>query len=177
MIPEFKKILFTTNLTPESRHAFDYAISLANKYGATITILHVMEEAPQSTKVQLKNILGEERWRQLKESHEQEAKQILIGKQKEGIMIKEALQDYYEDVQKDHDECEFLMDEIVITSGVVVDEILHEAQQRDCDVIVMGYHVRGKFEEAIAGSTTRRVLRRSKIPAMLVRLPESGETG
>jgi nucleotide-binding universal stress UspA family protein len=30
--------------------------------------------------------------------------------------------------------------------------------------------VRGKLEEAVLGSTTRRLLRRSKIPVMLVQL-------
>ena len=44
MVPEIKKILFTTNLSPNSRHAFDYAVSVANRYGAVITVLHVMEE-------------------------------------------------------------------------------------------------------------------------------------
>lgn len=39
-------------------------------------------------------------------------------------------------------------------------------------LIVMGYHSRGKLEEAVVGSTTRRVLRRSKIPVLLVRLPD-----
>ena len=67
------------------------------------------------------------------------------------------------------------MDEIVVVSGAVVDEIIHAAQQKNCDLIVMGYHIRGHFEEAILGSTTRRLLRRSKIPVMLVRLPDADE--
>ena len=37
----------------------------------------------------------------------------------------------------------------------------------------MGYHVRGPFGEALLGSTTRRVLRRSNIPVLLVRLEEN----
>jgi nucleotide-binding universal stress UspA family protein len=66
-----------------------------------------------------------------------------------------------------------MTDETVVTRGSVVDEILAESRDRGCDLIVMGYHVRGKLEEAVLGSTTRRVLRRSKIPVMLVRLPET----
>jgi len=59
MVPKIKKILFATNLSAESRHAFDYAISLATQYGATITILYVMEESHWSTGDYVKNILGE----------------------------------------------------------------------------------------------------------------------
>jgi len=54
----------------------------------------------------------------------------------------------------------------------VVDEILAETQDRGIDLIVMGYHSRGKLEGAVVGSTTRRVLRRSRMPVLLVRLPE-----
>ncbi|HSO63140.1 MAG TPA: universal stress protein [Desulfobacterales bacterium] len=39
-------------------------------------------------------------------------------------------------------------------------------------LIVMGYHPRGRLEEAIIGSVSRSVLRRSKVPVLLVRLPE-----
>ena len=65
-----------------------------------------------------------------------------------------------------------MTDDIVVAKGNIVEEILAETQARGCDLIVMGYHSRGKLEEAIMGSTTRRVLRRSKIPVLLVRLPE-----
>ena len=170
MVPEIKKILFTTNLSKESRKAFDYAISLASRYGASIAVLYVMEESYWSTGDYVKTILGEEKWRQLRESQEQEARQILIGKRKEGSLIKEALDEFCRKVEKDHQECEFMVDDIIVASGGVVDEIIAISQQRECDLIVMGYHVRGQFEEAILGSTARRVLRRSKIPVMLVRL-------
>jgi nucleotide-binding universal stress UspA family protein len=88
-------------------------------------------------------------------------------------VIREALEEFCEAAQKDHAECEYMTDETVVTRGNTVDEILTESRDRGCDLIVMGYHVRGKLEEAVLGSTTRRVLRRSKIPVMLVRLPKT----
>jgi nucleotide-binding universal stress UspA family protein len=56
---------------------------------------------------------------------------------------------------------------------VVVDEIIHDSEEKNCDLIVMGYHARGALEQAFLGSTTRRVLRRSKIPVLLVRLEKN----
>ncbi len=172
MVPEIKKILFTTDLSKNSRHAFNYAVSAADKYGASITILHVREEISPSANIHLKSFIGEESWQELQGSHEQEARQILIGKKKEGGMIREALHEFCEESQKDLAQCEFMTDDIVVAKGNVVDEILTETQARGCDLIVMGYHSRGKLEEAVLGSTTRRVLRRSRIPVLLVRLPE-----
>jgi nucleotide-binding universal stress UspA family protein len=172
MVPEIKKILFATDLSKNSRHAFNYAVGAADSYGATITILHVMEELSPSTGTHLKSFIGEERWQELQESHEQEARQILIGKKKEGAMIREALHEFCKEAQKDLAQCEIMTDDIIVARGNVVDEILAETQTRGCDLIVMGYRSRGKLEEAVMGSTTRRVLRRSSIPVFLVRLPD-----
>jgi nucleotide-binding universal stress UspA family protein len=172
MVPEIIKILFATDLSKNSHHAYNYAVSAADKYGATITILHVMEEISPSANIHLKSFIGEEKWQVLQESHEQEAKQILIGKQKEGAMIREALHAFCEEVQKDFTQSEIMTAEIVVAKGSVVAEILAETQDRGIDLIVMGYHSRGKLEEAVVGSTTRRVLRQSKIPVLLVRLPD-----
>jgi nucleotide-binding universal stress UspA family protein len=172
MVPEIKKILFATDLSKNSRHAFNYAVNAAHSYGATITILHVMEEISPSANIHLKSFIGEESWQELRESHEQEARKILIGKKKEGVMIREALHQFCQEAQKDLAQREFMADEIVVANGSVVDEILAETQARGIDLIVMGYHSRGKLEAAMMGSTTRRVLRRSKIPVMLVQLVE-----
>ena len=173
MFPEIKKILFATDLSRNSRHAFNYAVSAAHRYGATITILHVIEEVSPSANVHLKSFIGEESWRELQESHEKEARQILIGKRKEGAIIREALHEFCEQVQKDFTQCQIMTDEILVTKGNVVAEIIAETQNRGIDLIVMGYHSRGKLEEAVVGSTTRRILRRSNIPVLLVRLPDN----
>ena len=175
MVPNIKKILFPTNLSQNSRQAFEYAVSIANRYDASITLLHVMHEVSHSADVRLKNLLGEDRWQEVKKSHEQEARQILIGKKKEGAMIKDALGEFCEEVKTDLKEISFTTDDIIVANGNVVDEILTEAKNRDCNLIVMGYHVRGKLEEAVLGSTTRKVLRRSKIPVMLVQMVEEGD--
>jgi len=42
MLPEIRKILYATDLSENARHAFGYAVSLANRYGAGITIMHVL---------------------------------------------------------------------------------------------------------------------------------------
>ena len=101
MIPQIKKILFTTDLSKQTRHAFNYAVGLANQYGASLTILYVMEELSPSQSVNLQGFIGDERWEDLRQSHEQEVRQILIGKKKEGRMIREALGDMFASTQKD----------------------------------------------------------------------------
>jgi nucleotide-binding universal stress UspA family protein len=170
MVPQIKKILFCTDLSKPSRLAFDHAVGLAVRQGAGIVILHVMEEKAPYSNGYLQSFLGEERWRQIKETHENEARQILIGKQREGSLIRQALDEFCQTAQSDMGET-LPTEDILVVKGTVVDEILGVTADKGCDLIVMGYYVRGKVGEALLGSTPRRVLRRSPVPVMLVRLP------
>jgi len=70
------------------------------------------------------------------------------------------------------DETEIATEDIVVARDNTVNEISFLAEGKNCDLIVMGYYVRGKIGEAFLGSTVRKVLRRSKIPVLLVRLSE-----
>ena len=172
MIPEIKKILFTTDLSKNAKDAFYYTLSLASRQGADIILLHVMEDsASSSRKVFLESFLGEQRWEDLKKRHEDEARQILIGKKRDSVIITKALGEFCESTKVEMDETDISTENIVVTRGNAVDEILSLAESKNCDLIVMGYYVRGKLGEAFLGSTTRRVLRRSKIPVFLVQLP------
>lgn len=172
MIPEIKKILFTTDLSQQARHAFSYALSLANQYGASLTILYVMEDPSPTQSAYLQAFIGDERWEELRQSHEQEIRQVLIGKKREGSMIRQALGEMFTAAKSDLPEKNLRSDEIVVTQGDTVDCILQEAEARKVDLIVMGYHPRGRLEEAIVGSVSRSVLRRTNVPVLLVRLPE-----
>ena len=171
-IPQIKKILFTTDLSKQTQHAFNFAVGLANQYGATLTILYVMEDVSPTQGANLQGFIGDERWEELRQSHEQEIRQVLIGKKREGSMIREALGAMFTATQKDLPEKNLRSDEIVVTQGDTVDCILQEADARKVDLIVMGYHPRGRLEEAIVGSVSRSVLRRANVPVLLIKLPE-----
>jgi nucleotide-binding universal stress UspA family protein len=171
-LPQIKKILFTTDLTRQTQHAFNYAAGLAHQYGATLTILYVMEDMPVPQSANLQAFIGLDRWKELQQSHEQQIQQVLIGKKREGTLIREALGDMVTAVQNELPEKRVRPDEIVVTQGDPVDCISQEAEARQVDLIIMGHHPRGRLEEAILGSVSRSVLRRSKVPVLLVPLPE-----
>jgi nucleotide-binding universal stress UspA family protein len=170
--PQIKRILFTTDLSKETRQAFNYAVGLAFQYGAGLTILYVMEEVPQVHGEDFVDFLGKERWAEVRQSHEQEIRQLLIGKKREGSMIRSALEEMLSAAQDDMGpNRSHASDQVVVTQGDVVDCILHEIQANEIDLLVMGYHARGRLEEAIAGSVSRSVLRKVQVPVLLVKLP------
>jgi nucleotide-binding universal stress UspA family protein len=160
-IPEIKKILYATDLSENARYAFGYAMSLANQYGAGITILHVLESSASSESL-VTNVIGEKRWNELRKENEQEVVKT----------IKERLENFCEEVTREVPECPFITDEIIVKIGVPADEIMDLIESRDYDMVVMGAHGHGILGSAMMGSISRRVVRHSRKPVLVVRLPE-----
>jgi nucleotide-binding universal stress UspA family protein len=166
-----KKILYTTDLSQTALHAFAYAVSLAELYKASITILHVMFEDP-NIESKVAPYIGEDQWEDIKGRHYQEAREVLIGKKRDNVAIQEVLQSFSETVKAGSDGPSFATDEIIVERGNPVQQILKVADERDCDLIVMGSHGHGALEEALIGSTAKKVIRRSKKPVLVVRLSD-----
>jgi nucleotide-binding universal stress UspA family protein len=162
MIPEIKKILYTTDMSENARYAFEYAVSLANRYGAGITLLHVLEDMSPYRDSLMMNILGEEKWKGLMETNKEKIIQAL----------KNELGKFCDSVHAQLPACPFITDDIVVRIGNPVEAILEQAEKSDCDLVVMGTHGHGILGDAMIGSVSRRVLRRSKKPVLVVRLPQ-----
>jgi len=169
---DVKKILYATDLSENARYAFAYAVSLADLYHAAITILHVLPEIPELLDKYVIGYISAERWEEIKAQHFKEAKEALIGKKREHLAVKEALQHFSETVKEEQAGEGFVTDDIIVERGNPVEEIIKHSKDRNCDLIVMGTHGHGTLEDVMLGSTARRVIRRSKIPVLVVRLPE-----
>ena len=162
MIPNIKRILYTTDLSDNARYAFGYAASVAHRYGATIAILHVLEEMSHNTNLRLASMIGTERWQEIQDRNERE---VLLK-------IRDRIDNFCEEMQSELTECPFIVDEIIVKQGVAVPTILDQIERSDCDLVVMGTHGQGLLADAMMGSTARRVVRRSLTPVMVIRLPE-----
>lgn len=168
---EIKKILYATDLSESARYAFAYAVSLANAYGASITILHVLFSVPNVDSI-ASFYIGQEEWKKIKQRTVDDARQALIGKKRDNVAIQEILTAFSETASTQIESPATIMDEIIIKKGTPEDQILQQAEERNCDLIVMGSHGHSAIAEAVIGNTARKVLRRSKIPVLAVRLPK-----
>ncbi len=175
ILPEvkIKNILYATDLSDSARYAFAHAVSLAEHYGAKITILHVIPETHDSLEKSLLGYVSKESWDEIKVRNLQEARHSLIGKKRDNVMIHEVLEQFSNDVRRESNADFEFADEIVIDRGNPVKQILKQAEQRDCDIIVMGSHGQSTLAGVVMGSITKRVLRRSEKPVLVVRLPET----
>ena len=162
MIPEIKKILYTTDLSENARYAFGYAAGIANRFGAGITILHVLEDVSAYRDSLVINVIGEKKWKELRARNEEQVVATL----------KERLERFCSEVSAAMPACPFITDSMLVKIGNPVDEVLQEAEGGGYDLVVMGAHGHGIIGDAMMGSVSRRVLRRCKKPVLVVRLPE-----
>ena len=162
MIPEIKKILYTTDLSENARYAFGYAASLANRYDAGVTILHVLEDISPTSNSLVTNIIGKDRWEELRGQNEKEVIDT----------IRSRLTKFCDDVQAELPSCPFITDKIMVKIGSPVDEILLEVEKNSYDLVVMGAHGQSVLADTLMGSVSRRVVRRCKTPVLVIRLPE-----
>ena len=162
MVPEIKKILYPTDMSETSNHAFGYAASIANRYDGSITIFHVLQNPMPTSENLVSNIIGNTKWLELIDRNRTE----VVEK------IRRRLEKYCEETRSQLAACPFMMEEVIVKIGNPVEEIIQEADQKDYDLIIMGAHGHGAIAGAVMGSVSRRVLRRSQTPVLLVRLAD-----
>ena len=169
---DVKKILYATDLSESARYAFAYAVSLADLYNAAITMIHVLPEVPDILDKNIIGYISADRWEEIKSQNVDEAREALIGKRRDHLAIRDALHQFSQNVKENHEGKGFVTDDIVVLRGNPVEQILAQAEEKNCDLIVMGTHGHGTLADVMMGSTARRVLRRSPKPVLVVRLPE-----
>ena len=168
MFKNFKSILFATNLQDNCKPAFDFAVSIATRYQATIVLLHVLENRmPDYVESRLKGLLGEEKWEEMKETHETNARQALIAKKSTDQLIQDALGKFCDEAGIDDASCGYHSREIVIGDGDVIDEIIDKAKEYQCDMIIMGAR-EGLIRDTAVSHVIKGVLHQAKRPVVVV---------
>ena len=141
MLP-IRTILYPTDFSEPSKLAFRLACALARDYGARLIVLHVVEPPPFVTYGEVEKAL------QLPEGYQQELE--------EGLRQFQAPDPK---VQMEH----------CLREGDPVTEILSQAQELPCDVIIMGTHGRTGLGRLLMGSVAEQVVRKAPCPVLTVR--------
>jgi nucleotide-binding universal stress UspA family protein len=139
----FKTILVATDFSPASALALQYARTLATTFGASLHVLHVVQEpfpigaevyAPQLP--QFRDELVDQAWRELSES----------VKAVSGVAVTPE-----------------------VRLGQPSQQITLVAEEIAADLILMGTHGRGRVGNFIVGSVAERVVHAAVCPVMMVR--------
>jgi nucleotide-binding universal stress UspA family protein len=163
MLPKIKRILYATDLSPNSKYAFGYAINSAIQHDAKIIILHVLEPVAAGVRAQMEAYLDEERLRKIFDQ------KITFTIE----LIEKRLKKFCEEEMAGDPKAADRVQSIEVCEGFPPDDILEKANKLDCDAIVMGTHGKGIIENTFLGSTAKRVLRRARKPMFIIPLPKS----
>ena len=162
MTPDIKKILYATDLSPNSGYALRYALQCARLNKAEIVILHAFE-IPYVGYAPLFNPYNDDQGQpMLYEKRVDDAKAAIK------IRLK-AVCDEELDQNPDYGD---IVKSIEVCEGFPAERILETAKQFDCDMIIMGTHGKGIIANTFLGSTAKRVLRRTRIPIYIIPLPK-----
>ena len=144
----FNKILFATDFSESSEHAFEYALALAQQFNSRLIILHVINEPVDLRGFYVPHV-----------SFENLEKEIEEGAQK---MMSKFCSTHIQD---------FSNFETAIVSGIPFEEILKRAEADQVSFIVLGTQGRSGIDHLLFGSTAERVVRKAVCPVVTVRLP------
>jgi nucleotide-binding universal stress UspA family protein len=142
------KILFATDFSESSAHAFEYALTLAQKFGARLLIIHVINEPVDLRGFYVPHVSFENLEKEIEEGAEKMMQKFCST----------AIQG-------------FSNFETAIVAGIPYEEILKRAADEKVSLIVMGTQGRSGIDHLLFGSTAERVVRKATCPVMTVRLP------
>jgi nucleotide-binding universal stress UspA family protein len=132
---EFRQILVPTDFTEVSDHALDWAVEMASRLGASITLMHAYElpivGIPDATLV-----ASAEMATRLADASRQALDKTLDRHKGSGVPIT-----------------------AVLRTGVPWEEINQVADEIHADLVVIGTHGRKGIARALLGSTAEKVVR------------------
>lgn len=162
MLPNYKSILYATDLTPNSDYAFKHAVMMARRSQAKIHLLHVVAEIDAGFRSYVSAVMGEGKLESFEEQHEEQARNGL--KKRLEMFANEELAGHPEDLKN--------IAGIEVVHGHAVSEILLAADRFNADVIVMGTHGKGTKGHTFLGSVAEKVLHKSKKPVFVIPIPD-----
>jgi nucleotide-binding universal stress UspA family protein len=146
---KIEKILFPTDFSEHSEHAFTYALSFAKEYGARIVMLHVVEDVQYLANAYMFDVPMMPSFADMEQSR---------------------LKEMSEFIEREVDDPSVVIEKSV-RHGRPFLEIIQAARDEEVDLIVTATHGRGGIEHVLFGSTAEKVVRKAPCPVLSIRTP------
>ena len=145
----FNTILFATDFSESSVHAFQYALALSRKFESRLEIIHVINEPIDLRGFYVPHI-----------SFDKLEEEIVQGAWK-------LMEKFCRTMVQDYPKVE-----TYVVPGIPYDEIIKKALETEADLIIVGTHGRTGLDHVLFGSTAEKVVRKSPIPVMTIRIKD-----
>jgi len=149
---KLRKILFPTDFGESAEQALRYAAMIAGKYGASLTIMHVV------------SMFGEG-----EDSAEKHLDEMASFADRIADQMHAEADELIDRTIEEHAEKELEMRKLIVRGLNPHEEILRVADDQEIDLIVMGTYGRGGVSHLLFGSTAEQVVRNADCPVLSVR--------
>ena len=162
MMSGIERILYATDLAHNSVHVFGYASYLAKLTGAELHLLHVVSELSEDVRFTLQAYVIDPNSRhRILEERVEKARALFLERQDR----------YWSEQTEEDRKVRAQIKSMTVCEAFAPEAILKTAKEHKCDLVVIGAHARG-FTHTFLGGVAEKVLRRSRIPSLVVPLPE-----
>jgi len=154
---DIRRIMCATDFSGPAEAACDYARTLALRFGAEVTLLHVVEPIALAASAR----------------EGSEAVAAAVNVEQLRLTMREEAEEQLQSLARRH-RSEDLAVETRVVEGKAADAIVAQAEADDVDLIVIATHGHSGWHRFLFGSVTERVIR-SAHRAVLTVSPEDGE--
>ena len=140
-----KNILVTIDFVNNEKQLIDIALQLAESFKAKLWLLHIASPDPDFIGYDVgPQYIRDFRAEELRKEHK-------------------LLQEYADTLKKKGIDSEGLL-----VQGATIEMIIEESKKLNVDLIIAGHHERGFFYNAFVGSVSAKIIKKSKIPVLIV---------
>ncbi len=161
----FTNILYATDLSETAKKAARYALSLANEYGAELTVINVVpdlvEEMSAGMGYDLASHFGQDKLSSFYEEGLEESRKAMIER------IHNVLQEAGGELENGS-----VQAKVEVKVGHPVRQIVEMATEGGYDLVVLGTHGHSMLDDLLLGSVARGVVKKCPMPVLTVRLKE-----
>ncbi|SHI92601.1 Nucleotide-binding universal stress protein, UspA family [Malonomonas rubra DSM 5091] len=160
MIPQYKKIVFATDMSKVSPEVLKHAICIARAHDAKVEILHVLPDIDQAMINYVSLFVDADKMADDEIAHKDSVAAELTERLRKFASAE--LMDHPEDLER--------IDRIEVLHGPPASTILSEVEKVGADLLLIGMHGKGKLDYSFVGSVAKKIVRRTQIPVQLIPL-------
>jgi nucleotide-binding universal stress UspA family protein len=140
---QVRRVLLATDLTKASEVATDWAFALAERHGADLLVVSVIDSRELRQESQRTGL----RWDQVRDRRQAAAQALVVRGQPAGVDVS-----------------------VLVWTGDPGESIVSAAEAEAADLIVVGTHGRGPIGRLFLGSVSEYVMRNARCPVLVARL-------
>jgi nucleotide-binding universal stress UspA family protein len=140
---QIRRVLLATDLTKASEVATDWAFALAERHGASLLVVSVIDPRELRQESERTGL----RWDQLRDRRQTAAQELVLRGQPARVDVS-----------------------VLVWTGDPGESIVSAAEAEAADLIVVGTHGRGTIGRLFLGSVSEYVMRNARCPVLVARL-------